>query len=152
MNTETILILYSVLFVGTQDGKLVRIRINDENFSSSQVDSISIANQSVATIEVDTLRGYLYATTAGTAKADPAVVFQVSLASFTLENLLILNSLDFAVSSSAIVDSDAGNALKYLNLAIRSKPKLINFRRDLVFGHAANSKSYYSNRPDKICP
>jgi len=98
--------------VGTNDGNLVRIQTNDGNFAGSVVDTLVVApGQRLSTVEVDSLRGYLYTTTPGATRFDPAVLYKINLVNFTVESSLTLNTFDFSVSTSAIVDNLAGTVV-----------------------------------------
>lgn len=73
----------SFLYVGTNDGRVVRIQTNDDNFSNSPFDALQVTNQRLSTLEVDSLRGFLYATTAGSSRSEPAVVYKIDLTSWS---------------------------------------------------------------------
>lgn len=70
--------------MGTNDGQIVRIQTNDDDFSNSPFDALQVTNQRLSTLEVDSLRGFLYATTAGASRAEPAVVFKIDLTSWSV--------------------------------------------------------------------
>jgi hypothetical protein len=98
----------SYLYVGTNDGRVVRIQTNDDDFSNSIFDALQVTNQRLSTLEVDSLRGSLYVTTAGASRFEPAVVFKIDLTSWSVVENITLETFDFSVSTSAIVDSLAG--------------------------------------------
>lgn len=94
--------------MGTNDGRVVRIQTNDDDFSNSIFDALQVTNQRLSTLEVDSLRGSLYVTTAGASRFEPAVVFKIDLTSWSVVENITLETFDFSVSTSAIVDSLAG--------------------------------------------
>jgi hypothetical protein len=103
--------LTGYLYVGTNDGRVVRIQTNDDDFSNSIFDALQVTNQRLSTLEVDSLRGSLYVTTAGASRFEPAVVFKIDLTSWSVVENITLETFDFSVSTSAIVDSLAGGLL-----------------------------------------
>lgn len=101
---------FSYLYIATIYGRVIQIQTNDEDFVNSPLSELQVApeTQRLSTLEVDSLRGYLYTTTAGDSRSDPATVYKVSLTTWTVNTSITLEATDFLVSTSAIVDNLAG--------------------------------------------
>jgi hypothetical protein len=105
--------LTGYLYIATIYGRVIQIQTNDEDFVNSPLSELQVApeTQRLSTLEVDSLRGYLYTTTAGDSRSDPATVYKVSLTTWTVNTSITLEATDFLVSTSAIVDNLAGGLL-----------------------------------------
>lgn len=101
--------------MATNDGKVIQIQTNDNDFANSLYVELQVAPSTlrISTVEVDSLRGHLYATTAGSSRSDSAVVYKVNLTSWAVETSITLEINDFLVSTSAIVDNLAGTLLYF---------------------------------------
>jgi hypothetical protein len=73
------------------------------------VDVVSLASEErIATIDVDSRNGYIYATTEGIDRNHTAIVFRVSLETFSVVDQITLDSFDFMVYTSALISTEQG--------------------------------------------
>jgi hypothetical protein len=73
------------LYCGLTNGSVVRITINNLNFSASAMTLISTSatNQSLTQIQVDTYRNLIYAATQGSGPNNQAIVVRINGSTFT---------------------------------------------------------------------
>jgi len=101
-----------VIYCGLADSRVLRLTINDSNFAASTMTIIpTSANDSLIQIQVDPIRNLIYAMTQGSYNNKQAVIVRIDGNSFTETGLLVLSPLDYSISSSAIVDTQAGGLL-----------------------------------------
>ncbi len=108
-------VFISIIYLGTTDGKIISVQVNNNDFSNSPVGDLKVTTEAITTVQVDSLRGYLYAATAGSSSASPSILYRISLANFSVVDQLVLDSRDFTVSISAISDTAKGNVKQFEN-------------------------------------
>jgi hypothetical protein len=81
------LTIFRFIYCGSADGRVLRISVNDTDFSSSTLTVISTSvNDSLTQIQIDTIRNLIYVATQGSSQNNQAVVIRINGSTFTEVN------------------------------------------------------------------